>query len=359
MNFSLYVIGNPDGFDQYPLDTNSTKFQGELISCTSEYQMSVLRPEDQLLQYVYVRKIPGDGTLYLGFVLVFTGVYCADCHRLKCLFDAVFYDVLYNGKMLCSQTSGYVYLISKLIDVPSEYERIRLLFKTKLENVQHGMFFPITASSQIGNGEDAVLLKGSFLEINTNPIGVKPDEKPPHRIPVPALIAIFIVIAVTGFLLGMLIFDDNGYKPNVSDGQRLERILEHTKVIPKDTLFEDWISGNHGNNSESSRKYSFKGYKGDLLSFGYLVSSEACCDSLSVMLACPDGKEIALVKNAKGFVTASSSYEIRQYGNYVLTLKYSKSKGVNSGLDMAAVTNIRLQRNVRGVVKNVRLLAGE
>ena len=39
MNFSLYVIGTPNGYDQYPLDSNSSKFQEILTSCNSESQL--------------------------------------------------------------------------------------------------------------------------------------------------------------------------------------------------------------------------------------------------------------------------------------------------------------------------------
>lgn len=165
MNFSLYLFGNPNGYDQYPLDSNITRFRNELSSCRTESQLSMYR-DNQLIQYVYVRKVPGAKDLYLGFVLVFTGVYCLNCHSLNDLFDKAFYDVLLKGELLRFQKEKYSYKVSKFVDNPNEIKRVNLFFKTRLDNELSGLFVPIPNTFRIGDGEVSLSLKDSASDIN-------------------------------------------------------------------------------------------------------------------------------------------------------------------------------------------------
>lgn len=165
MNFSLYIIGTPNGYDQYPLDTNSNKFQSVLISCKTESQISVFRA-GQLIQYVYVRKIPSSNGLYLGFGLVLTGVYCLNCHTLNDLFDEAFYDVLMKGEFLRFQKDKYLYRVSKIADNPDEVKRVNQFFKMKLEHKLGKLFVNIPASFRMGNGSFTISLKENASNIN-------------------------------------------------------------------------------------------------------------------------------------------------------------------------------------------------
>lgn len=165
MNFSLYVLGTPNGYDQYPLDINSNKFQKVLTSCKTESQLSVFRT-DQLVQYVYVRKVPNSNGLCLGFCLVVTGVYCLNCHTLNDLFDATFYDVLMKGEILRFQKDEYGYTVSKFADKADEIKRINQFFKTKLENEMGKLFVSIPTSFRRGNDSFTLSLKETTSDIN-------------------------------------------------------------------------------------------------------------------------------------------------------------------------------------------------
>lgn len=165
MNFSLYVLGTPNDYDQYPLDTNSSKFQRVLTSCKTESQLSVFRT-NQLIQYVYVRKVPSSNSLYLGFCLALTGVYCLNCHTLNDLFDAAFYDVLMKGELLRFQKDKYSYTVSKFAENADEIKRINQFFKTKLENELERLFVNIPASFRMGNGSFTISLKEKASDIN-------------------------------------------------------------------------------------------------------------------------------------------------------------------------------------------------
>lgn len=165
MNFSLYVLGTPNGYDQYPLDTNSNKFQRVLASCKVESQLSIFRT-NQFIQYVYVRKIPSSNDLYFGFCLVLTGVYCLNCHTLNDLFDAAFYDVLMKGRLLRFQKDKYNYTVSKFANNSNEIKRINQFFKTNLESELEKLFVIIPPTFQTGNAPCTLSLKEKAADIN-------------------------------------------------------------------------------------------------------------------------------------------------------------------------------------------------
>lgn len=165
MNFSLYLFGNPNGYDQCPLDANNAKFNNELALCRTESRLSIYR-DNQLIQYVYVRKVPGSTGLCLGFTLVFTGTYCLNCHSLNELFDKAFYDVLLKGELLRFQKEKYSYKVSKFVDNPNEVKRVNQYFKTIIDDELSGLFVPIPYTFQNGNGETTLSLKESTSNIN-------------------------------------------------------------------------------------------------------------------------------------------------------------------------------------------------
>lgn len=165
MNFSLYVIGNPNGYNQYPLDSSSAKFQAVLTSCESDSQLSVFR-DSQLVQYVYVRRIPGREILYLGFTLVVTGVYCRDCKLLNDLFDSAFYDVLLKGELLHYENGFYRYVVERFADNHNEINRIYNFFKTRINQAFGNLFVTIPSSFQVGKGQCTLSINNDLADIN-------------------------------------------------------------------------------------------------------------------------------------------------------------------------------------------------
>lgn len=166
MNYSLYVLGNPNGYDQYPLDANNTIFQNILNACGKGMRLSILR-KDQLVQYVYVRKIPGKNNLYLGFVLVVTGIYCTDCNKLIDVFDCLFYDVISKGSLICCEKGNYRYVVDKFIENHSEIKRISVFLKTRIEQELIGSFDLIPLSFQVGNGDCTLFIKDDTTVIGS------------------------------------------------------------------------------------------------------------------------------------------------------------------------------------------------
>lgn len=231
MNFSLYVIGTPNGYDQYPLDSNSAKFQEILTSCNSESQLSVLR-DNQLIQYVYVRKISNnDGLCWgFGFVLVVTGVYCLNCHTLNDLFETAFYDVLLKGKLFRYQGNSFSYQVSKFADDINEIKRINSFFKSKLEYELGDLFVTIPSSFSLGNGQTSISMKESASDIDfavknfdvvhitndeNNDIGRTIPSPKPKRWVLWAMLAVFLFAGTS--IATYMIFHRNPPVPEIDE----------------------------------------------------------------------------------------------------------------------------------------------
>lgn len=247
MNFSLYVIGTPNGYDQYPLDSNSAKFQEILTSCNSESQLSVLR-DNQLIQYVYVRKISSDDGFCWGFglVLVVTGVYCINCHTLNDLFETAFYDVLLKGKLFHYQGNSFSYQVSKFADDINEIKRINSFFKSKLEYGIGDLFVTIPSSFSVGNGQTSISMKESASDINfavksfdvvhiTNNEKKDPGSKPPPPKPkhwVFWLLITAVLLAGTAIAISMF-FHRNPTGPKIENAS-----IQNLKTIYDEAILE-------------------------------------------------------------------------------------------------------------------------
>ena len=164
MNFSFYLLGNPDGYNQCPPDYID-KFRNVLTSCKTESQIAVFHNE-HLVQYVYVRKVPGNEKIFLGFALVFTGVYCNNCHALNELFDRAFYDVLLKGELLRFQKDKYKYLVSQFAEKQVEVNRIYAFFKTEMDGKLSKLFVHTPQSFFMGVGETTLSIKDAVCDIN-------------------------------------------------------------------------------------------------------------------------------------------------------------------------------------------------
>ena len=138
---------------------------------------------------------------------------------------------------------------------------------------------------------------------------------------------------------------------------KLNIILSLSEHLEADIVLGNWKSDNNENNTVSQKSYRFQAEEGDILSFGYVVSSEKCCDSLSALLQCPNDSIVRLVKQAKGEVSSSCSYTFGQTGAYTLVFSYTKDYSVTKSLDCAMVNNIIIRRNTGLIVNNIREIA--
>lgn len=163
-------------------------------------------------------------------------------------------------------------------------------------------------------------------------------------------VALGIAVVTLG-LLNIRLYEKSKHVVRLQDC--VGKIEQEISNVYRDTIFSDWVSTNHGNGSKSQRIYKINAQKGDVLSLGYTVFSETCCDSLSVILVAPNNEKINLVRKAKGKVVSSVSYSFEKSGNYTLKLVYSKDNSISYEPDMAAVTNIRLHRNTDSIINSI------
>lgn len=158
MNFAFYLFGNPDGFNQYPMDVSSKKFSNIILNTGSESQLTIIRDE-QLLYYIYQNLLQERGSAFLGFCIVFNGVYCKSPQSFFDFFSRAFYDVQMKGEILKFENGKCVYSISKFTEKPLEFERINAYFKNGLETSFKREFLAIPASFKVGNGTKEISIK--------------------------------------------------------------------------------------------------------------------------------------------------------------------------------------------------------
>jgi DNA repair exonuclease SbcCD ATPase subunit len=166
MNFSFYILGTPNGYNQYPADSNSEQFQSFAQDNNTESQLTVSR-KGQLVYYAYMRKLQEKSNHFLGFCTVFNGVYCQNPQKLFQLFDRAFDDVLMKGELLKFERGKCIYTIEKFAEKPIEIERIKTFFKNYFESDFNRDFVALPTSFRVGNGKKAnpISVKESTSEI--------------------------------------------------------------------------------------------------------------------------------------------------------------------------------------------------
>ena len=122
----------------------------------------------------------------------------------------------------------------------------------------------------------------------------------------------------------------------------------HTSLnnsIPLYIYFPSWTSTNyHIANSTSSREYVFYAYQSDVLHIPYFVSSESCCDYLTITLYY-NGRSEQILHVAGSYSNIYKEYTFQQSGTYRMVVEYSKDGSANSGNDNAGVNRFYLYRS--------------
>lgn len=165
MNFSLYLIGNPNRFLEYPIDSYSHQYQQFLNESNSESQIVVCRNE-KLVRYVYFRQLPGQKGVFFGFVLVVTGVYCGHHKWLYDFFDNAYYDVLLKGRLLGFEKNRYRYRIENFVEDIDEFKRIETYFRERINQSLGNSFLTIPTTCQIGRGECTLSIEDDEVDVN-------------------------------------------------------------------------------------------------------------------------------------------------------------------------------------------------
>lgn len=164
MNFSFYILGNPNGYNQYPADATSAEFQAFAQSNTSESQLTVKR-NGPLVSYVYVRRFPEQPSSFFGFALVFHGVYCRSSQKLFELFYQAYIDARMRGELIQSGKEKSKYIINKFIDVPLEIERIKSFFENRIKEDFGQDFAPISPAFKFYTGSKTISIQESDEDI--------------------------------------------------------------------------------------------------------------------------------------------------------------------------------------------------
>jgi chromosome segregation ATPase len=167
MNFSFYIFGTPNGYNQYPSDEKSRLFKDFTQNSKADSQLTIHR-DGQLVYYAYKRNLTsGNSSNYLGFCLIFNGMYCRDTRKIFDVFDKVYNDVLLKGEYLRFDKSGKVsFAVDKFIDKEIAFERIKSSFQTNLDNEFKKYFVAIPSSFKVGNGTKAISIKEANTDID-------------------------------------------------------------------------------------------------------------------------------------------------------------------------------------------------
>ena len=131
MNFRLYIFGNPNGYDQYPLDDTGELFKHLAQNRQSNSQLSVYR-SGQLAYYAYIRNL-ADG-YYLGICIVFNSVYCRDIQSFFNIFSGIIFEIAKQGKILKFNKKGAMaFAVQKFCRNETEIKRLRTVIQEKID----------------------------------------------------------------------------------------------------------------------------------------------------------------------------------------------------------------------------------
>lgn len=150
MNFSLYILGNPHAYDQYPLD-NSELFAK--FAFANKYPSTVVvHRQERIVQYVFVKKIQEHSDLIFGFAIVVSEMYCIDHQQLHQFFEEAYDNVTAQGEFLSFKKEKYAYNVSRFVENNSEIERINEYFRLKEKELAR-IFRTLPSDYQVGLGE--------------------------------------------------------------------------------------------------------------------------------------------------------------------------------------------------------------
>lgn len=166
MNFEFCIFGNPNDYNQYPSNNKSRQLNEFAISNKTDSQMTILR-DGQLVYYSFIRKVSTDNYNYIGFCLIFNGVYCRNSKKLFELFEKTYNDVLLKGELLRFEKNGKIsFIVNKFIEKEFEIERINDFFRIKISEEYNKDFASISSSFKIGNGEKKISIQNSNADID-------------------------------------------------------------------------------------------------------------------------------------------------------------------------------------------------
>lgn len=123
MNFDFYLLGTPDGYNQYPLDNKADLFRSFHDDVKSDTQMTIWRNAD-VVYYVYTRNLKAAGkNQYFGMVIALNGLYLTNIGNVLSVFEQLCSNIALRGRILKIDKTGKIQFVhSRFIDTPDEIE---------------------------------------------------------------------------------------------------------------------------------------------------------------------------------------------------------------------------------------------
>lgn len=121
MNFDFYLLGTPDGYNQYPLDNKADLFRSFHDDVKSNTQMTIWRDAD-IVYYVYTRNLLSAGkNQYFGMVIAINGVYITSIGNILSIFEQLCSNIAIRGQILSIDKTGKIqFEHSRFLDTPEE-----------------------------------------------------------------------------------------------------------------------------------------------------------------------------------------------------------------------------------------------
>lgn len=159
MNFKLYIFGESSGYKQYPDD--SISFKEYYKNQHSSSLLNIKRKAD-LVYYVYTQKIDKDKESYLGFCLVFNGVYIKQTKGAFTLFEKAYSDCILGGKLFKIEQNGKIaFATDDFGSQKDEFDRIVAQFNEELERKSKTFFSLLPKTYKYGQGCKAFAISDS------------------------------------------------------------------------------------------------------------------------------------------------------------------------------------------------------
>lgn len=123
MNFDFYLLGTPNGYDQYPLDNKTDLFRSFHDEVKSDTQMTIWR-NAEVVYYVYTRNLRTAGTnQYFGMVIAINGLYLSHIGNVFNVFEQLCSNIALRGSILQIDSTGKIKFVhSRFIDTLDEIE---------------------------------------------------------------------------------------------------------------------------------------------------------------------------------------------------------------------------------------------
>ncbi len=159
MNFKLYIFGESSGYKQYPDDSNN------FMDCF-KYQQSnsllYIQRKADLVYYVYTQKIDKEKNSFLGFCLVFNGVYIKNFKNAFAIFEKLYSDCILSGKLFRLGENGKIdYATEDFASQTVEYDRLVSVFNDELEKKNRTLFAQLPKTYKMGQGSKAFSMSDS------------------------------------------------------------------------------------------------------------------------------------------------------------------------------------------------------